>query len=85
MAAAEVETLSDRPAQVLAGGTEAWIAGGLELQRGLTRAASPPDDVYRRPYEGADHAAASKQAYLDWEFGLVEQLARDGTHGFYVV
>jgi len=25
------------------------------------------------------------QAYLDWEFGLVEQLARDGTHGFYVI
>jgi hypothetical protein len=22
------------------------------------------------------------QAYLDWEFGLVEQLKRDGTHGF---
>jgi hypothetical protein len=25
------------------------------------------------------------QAYLDWEFGLVEQLARDGTHGFQVL
>jgi hypothetical protein len=25
------------------------------------------------------------QAYLDWEFGLVAQLARDGTHGFYVI
>jgi len=25
------------------------------------------------------------QAYLDWEFGLVDQLARDGTHGFYVI
>ena len=85
LAAAEVETLSDRPAQVLAGGTEAWSAAGLELERGLTRAASPPDDVYRRPYEGADHAAAAKQAYLDWEFGLVEQLARDGTHGFFVI
>jgi hypothetical protein len=22
------------------------------------------------------------QAYLDWEFGLVEQLGRDGTHHF---
>jgi hypothetical protein len=25
------------------------------------------------------------QAYLDWEFGLVQQLERDGTHGFYVI
>jgi hypothetical protein len=25
------------------------------------------------------------QAYLDWEFGLVEQLGRDGTHGFVVI
>lgn len=25
------------------------------------------------------------QAYLDWEFGLVEQLGRDGTHGFFVL
>jgi len=22
------------------------------------------------------------QAYLDWEFGLIEQLERDGTHHF---
>jgi hypothetical protein len=25
------------------------------------------------------------QAYLDWEFGLVAQLERDGTHGFRVI
>jgi len=25
------------------------------------------------------------QGYLDWEFGLVEQLGRDGTHGFKVI
>jgi len=25
------------------------------------------------------------QAYLDWEYGLVDQLARDGTHGFFVI
>ncbi len=28
---------------------------------------------------------AAMQAYLDWEFGLVAQLERDGTHGFYVI
>jgi hypothetical protein len=40
---------------------------------------------YRRPYEGTDNPAAAMQAYLDWEYGLVGQLARDGTHGFFVI
>lgn len=40
---------------------------------------------YRRPYEGTDNPAAAMQAYLDWEYGLVDQLARDGTHGFTVL
>jgi len=26
--------------------------------------------------------ASAMQAYLDWEFGLVAQLERDGTHFF---
>jgi hypothetical protein len=25
------------------------------------------------------------QAYLDWEFGLVAQLGKDGTHHFWVL
>ncbi|MDM0120291.1 rhodanese-like domain-containing protein [Variovorax arabinosiphilus] len=40
---------------------------------------------YRRPYEGTDASPEAMQAYLDWEFGLVAQLARDGTHHFKVV
>ncbi len=46
---------------------------------------SPPDDVYRRPYEGTDVDPVAMQAYLDWEHGLVAQLERDGTHGFTVL
>ena len=84
-AAAEVEALAGKPAGVLDGGTAAWIAAGQPLETGLDRAASEPDDVYRRPYEGTDNAASAMQAYLDWEFGLVEQLRRDGTHGFFVI
>jgi rhodanese-related sulfurtransferase len=45
----------------------------------------PPARRYRRPYEGTDNPRAAMQAYLDWEFGLVDQLARDGTHGFKVL
>ncbi len=40
---------------------------------------------YKRPYEGTENKAAAMQAYLDWEFGLVAQLERDGTHGFFVI
>jgi 3-mercaptopyruvate sulfurtransferase SseA len=77
--------LADRPVAVLAGGTRAWEAAGLPIERGLLRAVEEVDDVYKRPYEGTDNAAAAMQAYLDWEFGLIEQLARDGTHGFQVL
>lgn len=85
LAAAEVEALTERPIRVLAGGTEAWIAAGRAVEAGLIRTANAPTDIYKRPYEGADNAADVMQAYLDWEFGLVDQLARDGTHGFYVI
>lgn len=84
-AAADLTALTDRPVAVLAGGTRAWEAAGLPIERGLVHAAAEVDDVYKRPYEGTDNATAAMQAYLDWEFGLVDQLARDGTHGFHVL
>ena len=40
---------------------------------------------YKRPYEGTDSPPSAMRAYLEWEFGLVEQLRRDATHGFFVV
>jgi rhodanese-related sulfurtransferase len=40
---------------------------------------------YKRPYEGTDNPRAAMQAYLDWEYGLVDQLRRDGTHHFRVL
>ncbi|HEX2672141.1 MAG TPA: hypothetical protein VHM25_14770, partial [Polyangiaceae bacterium] len=40
---------------------------------------------YKRPYEGTDSPPSAMRAYLEWEFGLVEQLKRDGTHGFFVI
>jgi rhodanese-related sulfurtransferase len=85
LAAPEVESLLGRTPLVLDGGTAGWAAADLPLETGITRAASEPDDVYRRPYEGTDTPASAMQAYLDWEFGLVAQLERDATHGFYVI
>ena len=83
-AAPELARLTGATVRVLEGGTAAWTAAGLPLKAGLY-AATTVDDVYRRPYEGADNPVEAMQAYLDWEYGLVEQLARDATHGFHVI
>lgn len=81
----EVVALSGKPVQLLAGGTQAWIAENRPLEKGEGRLAAPRIDRYRRPYEGTDNPREAMQAYLDWEFGLVEQLERDATHGFTVL
>jgi rhodanese-related sulfurtransferase len=79
--------------------TASWLAQmGWEtyvLEGGYDRAleVGPPDVLpkpdpshrYRRPYEGTGVDRAAMQAYLDWEYGLVDQLRRDGSHGFFVI
>ena len=79
--------------------TASWLAqmgwdtfvldGGYDgsLEAGPPKTLPKPDPAhrYRRPYEGTDATPDKMQAYLDWEFGLVEQLRRDGTHGFVVI
>ncbi|EFQ63904.1 rhodanese-like protein [Pseudomonas fluorescens WH6] len=85
LAVADVQALTGKQVFLLQGGTAAWINAQLPLEEGETHLASPRIDRYRRPYEGTDNPKEAMQAYLDWEFGLVDQLARDGTHGFYVI
>jgi rhodanese-related sulfurtransferase len=79
--------------------TASWLAqmgwetyvleGGYDrpLEQGPPEVWPKPDSSqrYRRPYEGTDVAAGAMQAYLDWEYGLVDQLRRDATHGFFVI
>lgn len=84
-AAAELAHLTGSDVVVLQGGTQAWIAAGLPLENSETHLASPRTDRYRRPYEGTDNPREAMQGYLDWEYGLVDQLGRDGTHGFHVI
>ena len=76
---------SDAEVLVLAGGNAAWFAAGFPSESGEQHLAVPRTDRYRRPYEGNDASFEAMQAYLDWEFGLVAQLRRDGTHGFRVI
>jgi len=84
-AAPRVARVVSAPVEVAAGGTAAWQAAGLPLEQGPEHLSTPLTDVYKRPYEGTDNAAVAMQAYLDWEYGLVAQLERDGTHGFRVL
>ncbi|MDE1164629.1 MAG: rhodanese-related sulfurtransferase [Pseudomonas sp.] len=84
-AVAQVEALTGKPVFVLRDGNAGWFAAGQPGESGETRLASPRIDRYQRPYEGTDAPREAMQAYLDWEFGLVEQLGRDGTHGFRVI
>ncbi|MCC8391499.1 rhodanese homology domain-containing protein [Paraburkholderia sp. MMS20-SJTR3] len=84
-AAPEIAALTGKPVHVLDGGTAAWLRAGLPGESGYARLASPRIDRYRRPYEGTDNGREAMNAYLEWEYGLVAQLERDGTHGFFVI
>ena len=62
-----------------------WSAVALETGPDGAPTPRTREGRYKRPYEGTDNQAEKMQAYLDWEYGLVAQLERDGTHGFYVI
>jgi len=84
-AAVDLQALTQTPVYLLEGGTARWIAAGEPLESGETHLAVARTDRYRRPYEGTDNPREAMQGYLDWEFGLIAQLERDGTHGFQVL
>ena len=64
---------------------EGGYGGKLNVGPPLFIPKPDPSHRYRRPYEGTDVKESAMQAYLDWEYGLVDQLRRDGTHGFFVI
>ncbi|KAI9897852.1 hypothetical protein N3K66_007708 [Trichothecium roseum] len=83
VAAANAEHLraavTGRQVSYLAGGTAAWAAAGFGLETGeKAQWLSEPTDVYRRPYEGTGNAREAMRGYIEWEHGLVAQLANDG-------
>ncbi len=84
-ARADATTSTRRKVAVLRGGTRAWTEGNRPLERDRRSLISRSDDVYKRPYEGTDNAAAAMQAYIDWELHLVAQLANDSVCNFHVI
>jgi rhodanese-related sulfurtransferase len=85
LAQRELAALTHRPVSVLLDGTIGWTAAGLELEGGLTSPAVPPDDIYKRPYEGTDSPQSAMRRYIDWELQLVEQIHREGGAGFRLI
>jgi rhodanese-related sulfurtransferase len=83
-AADEIAKLTTRPVKALAGGTAGWAAAGLPLEKGDGATLHPMEDCWVSPYsfKTKSERFAAFQRYLDWEIGLVAQLARDGTTRF---
>lgn len=81
-AVTEVAALTGSPAYLLEGGTLKWIAEQRPLEHGDSPYLQNPRDKYLPPYQGSDASPQAKQAYIDWENGLLAQVARDNSHGF---
>ncbi|MEX5710202.1 rhodanese-like domain-containing protein [Parafrankia sp. FMc6] len=84
-ATADLGRLAAVSAYALEDGTAGWLASGRSVETEPARYAETPLDRYRRPYEGTDNSRSAMEAYLEWEYGLVAQLDRDGTHNFRVI
>ena len=65
---------------VVDGGTRAWENEGLPMEAGMTNLISQQIDVYLRPYDRQDPKEIEKamNEYLEWELGLVSQIAQPG-------
>lgn len=75
---ADLERLG-REVFLLDGGMDAWRRAEGAIQTGLTHCASPPHDTCFRPGDFDDPRAAAREArhYLNWEIGLIDQIAGD--------
>jgi rhodanese-related sulfurtransferase len=85
LAAADLAGSTSLPVTALAGGTEAWAGAGLPLETGAARMASAPEDVVLSARERGQGREEAMREYLAWEIDLVNQMAIDDDHRFWVV
>ncbi|HLH75366.1 MAG TPA: rhodanese-like domain-containing protein [Candidatus Binataceae bacterium] len=83
-AAADLAKLTARPVFALRAGTAGWRAAGFSLITQPEQLADEPVDVWYRPYQNRQGPEDAMRAYLAWELGLLEQIARDGDARFAV-
>lgn len=84
LAAAEAATLTGRPTKVLAGGTAAWKAAGLQIEAGATSALDAVnEDIRLNAYQAdTEDRHALFREHLAWEIQLADQVERDDTTPF---
>jgi 3-mercaptopyruvate sulfurtransferase SseA len=83
LAAAELGEVGHGEIRCLDGGTAAWHAAGLPLNKDREALADTPNDCWRRPYDPYAGEGA-RERYLSWEIELVHQIEREGNLGFRV-
>ena len=83
LAAPEIEDILSCQVEVLAGGTDARVAGGHTLTPGDKRMVGGRDDVHLLPYDHPkNEIEAAMHAYLEWETALVPRVTRDAVARF---
>jgi rhodanese-related sulfurtransferase len=88
MAARDLAKYTGKPVSILRGGNLAWRQAGLPNERGLEKAASRTDDIFRMPFlwghfENKSEFEQAAHAYFAWELQLPEQLAKSGEIQFF--
>ena len=79
LAAADLAHELDAPVRCLEGGNSGWVAAGYPMTRADPAFLDDPDDVRVRVNEDKDGMEKAMNDYLEWEIGLVADVARDGT------
>lgn len=85
LAAADLQAAASVPVMTLVGGTQSWVRAGFPLERGATRMADQPDDVFLSPRERGQNREDAMREYLSWEINLVNDMAKDGDHRFRII
>lgn len=81
----QIQALTSQTIYILEGGNNAWKAKGYNIDTDNNEFLSEQIDRYKRPYEGTDNSEKAMNDYLEWEYGLVDQLKSDNTHGFKLI
>jgi rhodanese-related sulfurtransferase len=67
---------------VLGGGNRGWRLAGLPFTADDPVFLSEPEDYWLKPYMDPNSSFEEKEAYFQWEYGLVGQLEREGSVSF---
>jgi len=79
LAAADLAQELDAPVRCLEGGNGGWTAAGYSTTAANPAFLDAPDDVRVRVNEDEGGMEKAMNDYLEWEIGLVDDVARDGT------